>query len=100
MTEWIVTDGELWKKTPELRRSEIRCWLTMNGINPNRVPVGGEVVVRENSDGVWVIDFDEYLTDERGRILLDPNHPEQAQLTARTVPMEIDLPLYFMGASR
>lgn len=100
MTTWIVSTGEAWKKMPELRRSAIRHWLSMNGVNPNRVPVDCEVVVRENSDGIWVIDFDEYLTDENGRIRFDPNHPEQAHLATRTVPMDIDLPLYLMSGSR
>lgn len=100
MTEWIVSTAEAWKKMPELRRSAICRWLEMNGVNPNRVPTDSEVVVRENSDGIWVIDFDEYLVDERGRVQTDPDDPEQVRMTARTVPMDIDLPLYLMSGSR
>lgn len=94
MTAWIVTNGELWRKTPELRRSEIRGWLTVNGIDVNRVPSHSEVTVRENSEGIWVIDFEQYQVDNRGRVLLDGKR--EARIQARTVPVQLDPPLYLL----
>jgi hypothetical protein len=96
MTAWIVTNRELWRKTPELRRGEIRGWLKMNGIDPTKVPLESEILVHENSEGFWVIDFEEYRTDERGRILIDPSEPDKGYVQARTVPMDVDPPLYLL----
>jgi hypothetical protein len=98
MTTWIVTNGTLWKQTPELRRGEIRGWLGLNGVNANLVPADSEVIIRENSDGIWVIDFEEYRTNAEGHVLLDPENPAEAYVQARTVPMDMDPPLYLLTA--
>jgi len=100
MTEWIVTNEEHWRKTPYGRRYEVHNWLQLNGIKPSLVPLDSEIVVRENSDGIWVIDFEEYRTDSRGRIRFDSGSPSNAERQARTVVMEIDPPLYLMSGQR
>lgn len=96
MAAWIVTNADLWKKTPEVRRGEIRAWLRMHGIDSTRVPLDSEILIHENSEGIWVIDFMEYRTDDLGRILVDPDEPDQAYVQERTVPVDLDPPLYWL----
>lgn len=93
---WIVTDGALWKKTPEIRRSEIRAWLSMHGIEATRIPMDSEILVHEDPDGVWIITFEEFRTDARGRIMSDPDDRDQAYVRLRSVPVDLDPPLYWL----
>lgn len=91
-TRWIVIDGSLWPRLPDLRRREIKAWLRMNGIEPRYVPVDSSVTLDENENGDWKIFFEQYRRSDEGNILVDPKNPYEAFVELCAVPLEIDPP--------
>lgn len=96
MTAWLLTSAEKWKKTPEVRRGEIRNWLSLNGIEPRHVPIDCDVIIRENSDGIWVIDFEHLRLTDAGTAQPDPADPDRVWAEPRTMPLYLDPPLYWL----
>src|SRR5688500_3960850 len=96
ITEWIVTDDATWRKTPEVRRDEIRSWLAMNGINPLRIPLYSTVSVRECADRTWEICYLECAVTKDGRIKFDESEPYGVKTHPMTTPLEINPPMYLL----
>lgn len=96
MDAWIVTDGELWMKTPETRRNEITLWLMMNGVDPNLVLADDTVMVAENDEGEWEIRYTELVLTETGKAQVDPDNPDEPLSRSRNVPLAIDPPQHWL----
>lgn len=96
MTAWVVTDGALWAKLSKNRRAEIRTWLRMNGVVPRLVPVDCTVLLAPDDAGYWEIRYEEYRCNDDGRILVDPDNPDEAYVQAVAVPLVIDPPQHWL----
>jgi hypothetical protein len=94
MADWVVTDGPLWQKLSEVRRTEISTWLRMNGVSPRLVPVDATVMVAESAPGIWEIRYEEYPTDRDGNIVFIDT--DSAGIQARSVPLVIDPPMHWL----
>lgn len=95
-TSWLILNEDLWKKLTDSRRTEIRTWLRMNGINPGIVPVDSDVLITEVSDGEWEIWFEEFQTNAVGDIVIDPDGTGEVCVFERATPMVIDPPVTWL----
>lgn len=75
------------------RRTALREWLTANGIEPNTVPVDGDLTIVD-TDGGRVIRCEVYALAEDGRLQLDDRGVSEARET-RTVPLVVEPPVWW-----
>lgn len=95
-TAWVVTDPKIWDQILDVRKYEIRLWLTLNEISPRNIPIESTVYVTENPDGEWEIHYEAYLRTEDGRIQVDPDNPKEAFVEDRISPMLFDPPMHWL----
>ncbi|MFF0139723.1 hypothetical protein ACFYRN_25125 [Streptomyces sp. NPDC005227] len=69
-------------RTPGLLQL-VQQWFRSNGIEPRDVPVHSEVVIEDSAFGL-VIRYEAYLSNAQGCKYVDPEHPDQAAMAART----------------
>lgn len=95
-TNWVVTDAGSWRSLPPTRQHEIRVWLTLNGIRPGDVPAEATVVLTETDGGVWEIWFEEFVRNDDGAIVVDPDKPDEAFIRELAVPLQVDPPMHWL----
>ncbi|MFJ1865516.1 hypothetical protein ACIOD1_12875 [Streptomyces sp. NPDC088097] len=74
---------------PQDMRTQVAAWLTCLGINPNRVPINGDLYIDEGAAG-RELHYDEYVFDTNDRPLLDER---DSLLTApKACPLTVEPP--------
>jgi len=84
-----------WKTMSEVRRTEIRRWLAMNGVRNRDVPIDTAVSIEERPDGSWAIRYTSLVLDDTGRVMTDPADPDLIWQRERLTPLTIDPPVHW-----
>lgn len=96
MNAWVVLDASAWRSLPLTRQHEIRAWLKMNGISPVDVPADSTVSLVPGESGAWYIQHETYRRSVDGRIIVDPDKPDEAYVRECAVPLQIDPPVHWL----
>jgi hypothetical protein len=75
------------------RRKELCDWLTANRINPDTVPLHGDLTIH-TVDGQRVIHYEAFVRGENGRVMADERGENEA-VERRTVPLLVEPPDWF-----
>jgi hypothetical protein len=71
------------------RRAAVADWLSANGIDPNTVPLDGDLLVEDAEDG-RVIRCETFVHSETGAKVMDPRGVEAREV--RIVPLAVEPP--------
>jgi hypothetical protein len=76
---------------PPDRLEELRAWLTANHINPNHVPIDGDLYLAPHPDGTVHIHYEAFHLTADGHRQLD-ERGEKAAIERRSTPLLVDPP--------
>ncbi|MGW4270818.1 hypothetical protein ACWEGQ_00270 [Streptomyces seoulensis] len=76
---------------PEGRREAVCAWLTANDIDPNIVPVDGDLYLTTEPDGTTRIHYEAFYLDSQGHKHLN-ERGDEAAIDRRTSPLLVNPP--------